>query len=406
MSSSLMIRIPKPIRNKTNSSFDDIKICRFLSSLVLLVFFANLVDVFVELSHNSIPPYVFSYLFKLVCAIFLIQSIPSIIRAFNTYILLFCCSLFLLAIVSFVFFYNVQLSDTFSTFFSMCITGCLAIASLDDYALLKQYYLFVSRIIALISLILVILSLFKKIESLNDSVYSMGLGYACVLPLMILFWNAVEAKSVVDFVGGIALFAILLIYGSRGPLVSILLFFVYYLLRYLFDNKKYLSVLTLTIAILFGLSYFNSILESLNSFLNANGFYSRTVYLLINDSVHDSGRYAIWKIVFNEIKENPFEIRGINADYQLIGMYSHNIVLELIYEFGIIIGSGLLIIIAFNCIKTILNSNNSSYSILCTILLFASLPGLFFSGSVWVNIIFWIWIGSIFLHNKEHYNGI
>ena len=40
----------------------------------------------------------------------------------------------------------------------------------------------------------------------------------------------------------------------------------------------------------------------------------------------------------SQINENPFAIRGINADFLLIQGYSHNYFIELVYAFGILGG--------------------------------------------------------------------
>ena len=224
----------------------------------------------------------------------------------------------------------------------------------------------------------------------------MGLGYACITCVMMLLWSFVEKKKVADLIGAIGLLALIFLYGSRGPLVGIVLFAVYFGIRYFHKKgQDIVCVLMFIVMVVFVVS-FRDIMNLINQALVGIGITSRSIYLLANQSLsYDAGRSDIWDVIIAEIQKNPFRIRGINAEYAISGTYAHNMIIELIYQFGIIIGGIALLFILAKIIETLRLDVKADASVICLIFMFACIPSLMFSGSLWIAQNFWIWLALL-----------
>ena len=97
------------------------------------------------------------------------------------------------------------------------------------------------------------------------------------------------------------------------------------------------------------------------------------------------------------IKQNPYKIRGINADQLLkTGLYqssntSHNLVIEMVYSFGVVFGSIICLFFFWRFIKT-LRKFKSARDVVRIVFLFGFFPICFWSGSIWVAACWWFWI--------------
>ena len=132
--------------------------------------------------------------------------------------------------------------------------------------------------------------------------------------------------------------------------------------------------------------------------------YSRTLYLLLNEQTHDSGRNIIYGAIINEIKHNPFQIRGIAGEYIITnGAYAHNFILELLCDFGVVVGGISIIWIFWHIIQTIFNNFIEKESEVSMIFMATSIPVMFVSGSIWTTTYFWLWIALVIKRNKHKY---
>ena len=299
-------------------------------------------------------------------------------------------------LLNILFFNSAQFTDTIITYITMCLTGFMATDSLRDYSLLKRYFIKTSRIIAVLGILFLLLSFTGVISALRTGGYRMGLGYACITCVMMLLWSFVEKKKVADLIGAIGLLALIFLYGSRGPLVGIVLFAVYFGIRYFHKKgQDIVCVLMFIVMVVFVVS-FRDIMNLINQALVGIGITSRSIYLLANQSLsYDAGRSDIWDVIIAEIQKNPFRIRGINAEYAISGTYAHNMIIELIYQFGIIIGGIALLFILAKIIETLRLDVKADASVICLIFMFACIPSLMFSGSLWIAQNFWIWLALL-----------
>lgn len=302
----------------------------------------------------------------------------------------------LVVLLNLLLFSSSQLTDTIITFYTMCLTGFLASDSVKDFSLLKEHLVRTSRIIGVFGIIILIMSFAGIFNALRFGGYRMGLGYACITCVMFLMWSFVEKKNVIDLIGIIGLLTLIILYGSRGPLAGIILFTVYFGMRYFHKRRQDIVCLLILIAMVLLVVFYKDIINVTYNALDGIGIYSRTIYLMANQSLnYDSGRNTIWDVLLEEIQKNPFRVRGINAEYAVVDTYAHNIVIELIYQHGIIIGGIALLYVLAKVIDTLRLNVEEDASVICLIFMFACIPSLMFSGSLWIAQNFWIWLALI-----------
>lgn len=216
------------------------------------------------------------------------------------------------------------------------------------------------------------------------------LPFVCYYLYKIFYFNNKIKNTVIFFI----YFLIMSIWGSRGAILSVLVYGFILLIRNWLNKKRIIRlILFFTITFIMMLNITN-LISSFKMYLHQNfsiNSYALT-QLLGNNTT--SGRYGMYVKLLEELDNNPF-FKGINSDYILFGgIYCHNIYLEILYNCGGIIGS--LIIIAIICliIFTLINKNNKIANY--TIYFFAiSHTKLLFSSSPLLEVSFFIWLGLL-----------
>jgi O-antigen ligase len=115
------------------------------------------------------------------------------------------------------------------------------------------------------------------------------------------------------------------------------------------------------------------------------------------DDLHLSGRDFLYKVVIEEVKNNPILGIGLAGDRRLINTYVHNIVLEILANFGTIIGSAFIILLALISFKTLFLSNKKVFDMI-SIWISIGLVHLIISSSYLLDFKFWIFLGLAIRH--------
>lgn len=131
-------------------------------------------------------------------------------------------------------------------------------------------------------------------------------------------------------------------------------------------NKKIILCLLLIFVIFIAILF-----EPITTFLAELFPSSRTIRLLSSGLSSDSGRGEISKIFKNGIFENPLAFRGLFSDRFFyseqmhvpfdITNYPHNFFLEILFQFGLVIGPLLIILLLVLFIKTLLVLNKKNF---------------------------------------------
>ena len=193
-------------------------------------------------------------------------------------------------------------------------------------------------------------------------------------------------------------------YGSRGAVLAYLVLIFFYVLNNLYFNKKY-KYLFLGIVTSIGTYYLFFKTNFIRLFfkkINELGIHSRTIELFQTKGIYLSGRGEIYERVYNSILKDPYSIKGIFSDFFVTGIqsYSHNIALELLYQFGIILGGFLVIFIFILFIFSVFRKQKTTLDNLVFTFAVISIVHLMVSSTLWQNVDFWVWIG-LYLNQKK-----
>lgn len=227
--------------------------------------------------------------------------------------------------------------------------------------------------------------------------YSMSLSYYMLLPAIIYMNEFMEKTS---FKSGVALlisFLVILSLGSRGAIMCIGVFIILKSLRFQ-GSITYIRVVTYLIIfsiIVIGFIFLNEILGYIYNFLLGHGIQSRNLRLFLEGGVRLSGRDSIYNSVFREILNNPFLGIGLAGDRLIVGgSYAHNIFIEILADFGVIIGSFIIVALLYIIIKSLIFKDVKTYNMVI-IWLSIGFVSLFVSGSYLTDFKFWIMLGLL-----------
>lgn len=285
----------------------------------------------------------------------------------------------------------------FVPFFLMSLPTFIYTMSVDDLDVFYKVMYKISSILVIYAYMFLLLTYLGINKQTN---YTSGLSYYLLFPLIVEFDALTKNYKPIKLINTISILILLLLLGARGPMLC---FFVYIVLKIIRISKdiKFREILTRILLIVFLIMLilnYKRILEYLY-YLGYEYFNirSRTLYLLINDLGHLSGRDSIYLTVFRETLKNPIFGLGMVGDRALMGdfgLYSHNIFLELISNFGIITGLFLSLLIVYLILSVLFLSDKNQYN-LAIIWVSIGFVNYLFSGSILTDINFWIMLAII-----------
>lgn len=244
-------------------------------------------------------------------------------------------------------------------FFTLVFGTCIFVKEVDNYKrFLDALKLYIY--VALVYCALVVATQSKQ----GFALYSMTFSFNCFIPLgSALIISFFEKKRKYMIYAGILL-AVNMMIGSRS-IILFALAIIAAIFLYLTRKKYYFIKIILGMTTIIVAFAFQSVMRAIGGILLRFMPNSRTIELLANGKLFIlSGREKYYNIVENAIKERPFAIRGILTDRILIGNsightsyiteYPHNIVLEVFYQHGVLIGLLLLLLLIGMIIRAVI----------------------------------------------------
>ena len=225
--------------------------------------------------------------------------------------------------------YSSIVINVFTVFIPMAIA---ATSISDKRILLDRFYVMAWPTQAILLYTLITRSSFS---------YSMIGGYTLVFQALIVFDHFSEKRKWYDLAACILDLVVIIIYGSRGPLLCVVTMLI---LKILFNpsisQAKRISLVFLTCIALGAIfTFYNEIINALISLTNKLGYSSRNIYLLVNGRItSESGRDSIQRAYFEVVKTGPALGHGIAGGWISNDTYPHNIFLELLVSFGPVAG--------------------------------------------------------------------
>lgn len=361
---------------------------KILSFSVVMLFFSLFLNAMLNNVDLSIK--VISLLPKLMFFFSFVVALPSYLRKVKYSHILIILLIFLFFIFNMFFDNNRDVYiETFKNYFFVCFPVFIYGLSITEFNYMYCYFIVLSKI----SAILLFLFYITGFLNMNEKLYEMGLGYSLVVFLLFLLNDFMKKKSIVTIFSVLFITFFLFAYASRGIIICIFAYYIVFLYKniVLNINRKKSILVILFLSMVFVLrKFFLSILYSVFERFN---IYSRTLNSIVSGTItQTSGRNLIYSKIWEEIYKEPLAVRGINAEYNLVGIYAHNVILELLYQFGMVIGFLLVLLILYNIIY-FLNARieyNLNSILLC--LLSVWLPYLLISSSLWVTPHFWLFM--------------
>ncbi len=243
---------------------------------------------------------------------------------------------------------------------------------LSDYERFLKWMGIFSLAVPILMYIVVRRSGFGYRDGVEQS-YSMGYSYI-VLPFAVVSLNElIRRRSILHGINSIVGILVLIAMGTRGPLLCALSFFI---MRVLISVAHIRQVMFLGVMLVGSgtllLYYSSSLLEMLNSFLSLGNFSLRVLEAYVEGKMLVSnGRLQIIEAAQRIIAENFITGVGIGrerimiADYvaergDVVGFYAHNIFYELWLQFGLVIGTILIICLLAIIIRAFISAHKAA----------------------------------------------
>lgn len=299
----------------------------------------------------------------------------------------------------------------FLTFFTLrCLPGFYLTLHIKNYKSVLKYMEKYKYIIFIYTLLII-----KIYSNLNVS-YSqsnyMAVSYNLLQVAMVILACAICYKKRYYYILHIYIIVVMLIYGARGSLVCL---FVFYIFIFLLTREKKLSIKKIMFSFLFiiilALTIIN--MENILQKMGNEFTFSRNLSLINADSLFDfANRVPQYSVFAKEILQNPFKFRGILTDRLLMGkifsyeptynVYPHNLILEVLYQLGVILFSIFTIIIIYYFIKKLSDLKNRGKIEKCFFAILVPIPfiNLMFSGSYLISYTFWMGLGYLLRKEK------
>jgi hypothetical protein len=340
------MNISETISIKEKEYLTDKKIA-FVIAVLYIVQVVNLtIKQAINLPQNLWQP--ISYVGFAIAAVTVISVINKVIS--RKIILLLLVEMLASAIYAISFLQNdisYVMNLAFWTIF-ICLPIGVFVASIKDKHTLYNIMLKASYLITFLVSIVFFVNFKQGVYS-----YNMSFSYLLLIPLLFHINESTKKNNKLFLILVIYEMTLILLYGSRGALVSIASFVI---IKFIFDSKlnikKIASISFTLISFILVTIFYNQIGRIILNYLSERGYYSRTLTSLFNGNIlQDSGRNEIQDIAIQMIKEKPFLGWGVGGELSQIGTYPHSIVLEILLDFGVIIGTAIIMYLIFLTVK-------------------------------------------------------
>lgn len=192
----------------------------------------------------------------------------------------------------------------------------------------------------------------------------MSRAYFILLNVLLVINYAFDKKTLMGIVFTVVGLLFLASMGTRGPVIISLAFIAgKIVLTSLNKGHGYIAIVAIIALIWFVNSdSWNAFLLFTKSIIEDLGLSTRVIDLAIQDETltYMSERDEIADLVISKIKERPLTGWGVYGEWQFNGWSAHNMYLELLDHYGVIVGGLIIIWILFINVKAFLSTKNAS----------------------------------------------
>lgn len=226
--------------------------------------------------------------------------------------------------------------------------------------------------------------------------YDLTFGYKLIFCCIVFLFFFLHQKRIFNLIASILSGLMVITDGSRGPILCLAVFLFLYMLVKIRDQQRWKKTIFAFLGIgicCIGLLLWQSIIPWLINKVSHMNVNSRTISMLVSGNIRsDTSRSAIYNLCLDIIRRQgpfgvgPFGDRVFIAPRYYWG-YPHNVVLELILDYGWIVAIVIMAAIAVGILK-LFKSLREEELIVFSILLACSTK-LFISSTYWAEAFFW-----------------
>ncbi len=282
--------------------------------------------------------------------------------------------------------------DLLFPFFFMGLPSFIYALSIYDFSIFKSIMKKSGYIIFIAGLTI---SILVFLGNATIGAYSMSLSCYMLLPTILYIDELLNEFSLKYLILTSLSLLIIIALGSRGAVLCII---VYAILKYIRPNsmrtekrvlRDYIFLFIGVVALLF----LKQIITFINNILLKVDIRSRTLLLFLQDGIYLSGRETLYENVMAKITDNPLLGIGIAGDRAILGgSYVHNFLIEIIGNFGVILGILIIVGLIILIIKTLIIKDVGKYS-LAIMWMCLGFVHLMLSSSYLTDIKFWVFMG-------------
>lgn len=381
----------------------------FAISVFLPVFFSYLTEILIAFDLPSLTSISYALLYLLYAILFfnslLRQPAATLgIAVLSLFAILISC-LINGNVVRYIFNFGNDGITTFlqsnlMMFLSRCVLSIIVFAARMDIRKLTEYLKEYSLYLVLIYIAMNIVNF----SAYGQNTSYMNNAYMALLPISLLYCDSCQNKAKGKWVFAVFGALLLVVSGSRGAALCMLCFIgMYHILAEKMTVKK-LAVMIIVFSICLALIWnLESVLAALAALFEKIGISTRLIDLINgkeNAIYQLSGRDEIYT---NAVRELGFFGGGLFGD-RVGGGYVHNLVLEIILDFGYFLGIPILLYLLFKMIQSIFVLRRDPRVDVWAALIIALLCVKYMvSDSYLISQDFWLLMGIIFCANSKYY---
>lgn len=308
--------------------------------------------------------------------------------------------------------FNVEFSEYVRTFL-FCFIPMILVGGIVDVRNNYKFIYIVSCIYIAFLLVYMVTGYTKVSTVHSNNIDYLGFAYYAIPALLFIINYYFKKRSKISIIFIALGILYLAICGTRGPVLCTFIYLVYCMMR---DWKKgsakrKLIILLLILVGLIILLNMRSIALYLYPIFKRNGFSTRFFLFFLKelDITDLTGRDNIRKTVIQNINNHFLFGSGIMGDRALFGGgdqgYSHNLILEVLNNFGVPLGALLLGALFFLIIISVAKTKSQIYKDFIVIYTVAAIIKLFLSASFMQESALFILIGICFAGLRANEDG-
>lgn len=246
-----------------------------------------------------------------------------------------------------------QLWPTVFPLFRFFIVGLFLIPNKDTVDLMGK----VSCIAILIESLFIYFILSGS-EMQNDD--DMSRAYFLLLSVLFAINYAFDSKTLFGISFSLLGVLLLLSLGTRGPIMIVLAFVATKIIQSSANKRMGTIVLVVILILLWFVNspYWNAVLLFLREIISSVGLSTRVIDHTIEGEIvtNYSERDEIFTLIISKIKERPLFGWGVYGEWQFVGWSAHNMYLEILDNFGVVIGGFIILWMVYIAIKAFFTS--------------------------------------------------